>query len=98
MADKATAPIASQLLRALAMHQRMTRSALPSVTHYGGSQNLLLQVADTASRSFSTFHHSNARGLQSHSDKQFLTALNYIFSLSEFQQMPVWQVVTRLPR
>jgi hypothetical protein len=45
MADKATTPIAGQLLRALAMRQRTTQSALPTVAHYAGSLNLL---ADTA--------------------------------------------------
>jgi hypothetical protein len=34
MADKVTTLIAGQLLRALAMHQRMTQSALPTVAHY----------------------------------------------------------------
>ena len=91
MAAKATTPIAGQLLRALAMRQRTTRSALPSVAHYAGSQNLL---ADTASRSFQKFHHGKARGEPSHSDLQFLTSFNVVFSLSEFKQMPLWQVAT----
>jgi hypothetical protein len=91
MADKATTPIAGQLLRALAMRQRTTRSALPTVTHYAGSLNLL---ADTASRSFRKFHHGNARGDPSCSDTDFLTAFNSVFSLSDFSQMPSWQIVT----
>ena len=53
MADTATAPIAGQLLRALAMRQRTHGVALPSVTHCAGAQNLL---ADTATRSFAKFH------------------------------------------
>jgi hypothetical protein len=57
MADKATTPIAAQLLWALAMRQRTTKSALPTVAHYAGTLNLL---ADTASRSFTKFHHGNA--------------------------------------
>ena len=41
------------------------------------------------------FHHGKAWGLPSpHSDKQFLTVFNSIFSLSKFKQMPFWQVVT----
>jgi hypothetical protein len=91
MADKATTPIAGQLLRALAMRQRTTRSALPTVAHYAGSLNLL---ADTASRSFDRFHHGNARGAPSASDPQFLTSFNAVFPLSEFPQMPLWQLVT----
>jgi hypothetical protein len=91
MADKASTPIAGQLLRALAMRQRTTRSALPTVTHYAGSLNIL---ADTASRSFTKFHHGNARGVPSQSDTDFLTAFNSVFSLAEFTQMPSWQLVT----
>jgi hypothetical protein len=53
MADKASSPIAGQLLRALAMWQRTTSGAVPTVTHYAGAQNLL---ADTASQSFARFH------------------------------------------
>jgi hypothetical protein len=85
MADKA-----GQLLRALAMRQRTTGSALPTVAHYAGSLNLL---ADTASRSFRRFHHGNARGTPSQSDTPFLTSFNSVFSLSEFSQMPSWQLV-----
>jgi hypothetical protein len=91
MADKATTPIAGQLLRVLAMRQRTTRSALPTVTHYAGSLNIL---ADTVSCSFAKFHHGNARGGPSQSDTDFLTAFNSVFSLSEFAQMPLWQLVT----
>jgi hypothetical protein len=90
MADKATTPIAGQLLRALAMRQRTSRSALPTVTHYAGSQNLL---ADTASRSFQRFHHGSARGAPSESDDEFLTAFNQTFSLSALLQMNSWQLV-----
>jgi hypothetical protein len=59
MADKATTPIAGQLLWALAMRQRTTHSALPTVAHCAGSRNLLVC---TASRSFSCFHHGTSRG------------------------------------
>jgi hypothetical protein len=91
MADKATTPIAGQLLRALAMRQRTTRSALPTVAHYAGSRNLL---ADTASRSFVKFHYGNQRGTPSQCDTQFLTSFNSVFPLSDFHQMPSWQLVT----
>ena len=53
MADKATTPIAGQLLRAPAMCQGTARSVLPSVAQYASSQNLL---ADSASWPFSKFH------------------------------------------
>jgi hypothetical protein len=79
MADKATTPVAGQLLRALAMRQRTHGAALPSVTHYAGSQNLL---ADAASRSFTKFHHGFARGRPAISDEEFLTSFNDVFSLS----------------
>ena len=85
MADKATSPMAGQLLRALAMRQRTTRSALPTVAHYAGSLNLL---ADTSSRSFDKFHHGNARGTPSQLDTNFLTSFNSVFPLSDFPQMP----------
>jgi hypothetical protein len=92
MADKATTPIAGQLLQALAMHQCTTHSALPSmVTHYAGSLNLL---ADTASRSFTKFRQGNSCGAPSQSDTAFLTAFNSVFCLSEFSQMPSWQLIT----
>jgi len=91
MADKATTPIAGQLLRALAMRQRTTRSALPTVAHYAGSLNLL---ADTASRSFSKFHHGKSRGTPSYCDSDFLTSFNSVFPLSDFKQMPSWQLAT----
>jgi hypothetical protein len=91
MADKATTPIAGQLLRALAMRQRTTRSALPTVAHYAGSHNLL---ADTASRSFHRFHHGSSKGTPSQSDSHFLTSFNSVFPLSDFPQMPSWQLVT----
>jgi hypothetical protein len=90
MADKATTPIAGQLLRALAMRQRTTCAALPTVTHYAGSQNLL---ADTASRSFSRFHHGSRRGQPSIFDTEFLTSFNDVFSLSHFSQMQSWRLV-----
>jgi hypothetical protein len=90
MADKATTPVAGQLLRALAMRQRTHGAALPSVTHYAGSQNLL---ADTASRSFTKFHHGFARGRPAISDDEFLTSFNDVFSLSSFTQMSSWQIV-----
>ena len=64
------------------MRQRTTRSALPSVAHYAGSQNLL---ADTASRSFQKFHRGKARGEPSQSNSQFLTSFNAVFSLSDFK-------------
>ena len=69
------------------------RSALPSVAHYVGSQNLL---ADTASWAFSTFHHGKARGLLSHSFRQTISnrVQLRLFSLSNFKEMPLWQVVT----
>jgi hypothetical protein len=57
MADKATTPIAGQLLRALAMRRGTTCLALPTVAHYAGTLNLL---ADTASPLFEQFHHGNA--------------------------------------
>jgi hypothetical protein len=91
MADKATTPIEGQLLRVLAMRQRMTCAALPLVTHYAGSRNLL---ADTASRPFvRLFHHSSSRGLPSRSDERFLTSFNNVFSLSSFTKMQSWQLV-----
>jgi hypothetical protein len=90
MADKASTPIAGQLLRALAMRQRTSRSALPSVAHYAGLQNIL---ADTASRSFRSFHYGNARGCPSESDASFLTSFNQTFSLSALSQMNSWQLV-----
>jgi hypothetical protein len=91
MADKATTSIAGQLLRALAMCQCMTQSALPTVAHYAGSLNLL---ADTASHSFKFFHHGNARGTPSTSDAPFQTSFDYVFPLSDFPQMPSRQLVT----
>jgi hypothetical protein len=93
MADKATTPIAAQLLQALAMRQITTRSALPTAPHCAGSRNLL---ADTASRSFAKFHHGNAGGTPSNVDFQFLTSFNSSFPLSDFPQMPLWQLVTLL--
>jgi hypothetical protein len=90
MADKASTPIAGQLLRALAMRQRTSRSALPTVAHYAGSRNVL---ADTASRSFRRFHHGSARGLPSQTDDEFLTSFNQTFPLSALSQMNSWQLV-----
>jgi hypothetical protein len=90
MAAKATTPIAGQLLRALAMRQRTTRAALPTVAHYAGSCNI---PADTASRSFSQFHHGCERGRPSDSDDQFLTSFNTVFSLSLFSEMRSWRLV-----
>jgi hypothetical protein len=90
MADKATAPVAGQLLWALAMRQRTHGAALPSVTHHAGLQNLL---ADAASRLFTKFHHGFARGRPAISDKEFLTSFNDAFSLSSFTQMSSWQIV-----
>jgi hypothetical protein len=90
MADKASTPIAGQLLRALAMRQRTSRLALPSVAHYVGLQNIL---ADTASHSFQSFHHGHARGCPSESDASFLTSFDQTFSLSALSQMNSWQLV-----
>jgi hypothetical protein len=90
MADKASTPIAGQLLRGLAMRQRTSRSALPTVAHYPGLQNIL---ADTASRSFQSFHHGSARGCPSESDASFLTSFDQTFSLSALSQMNSWRLV-----
>ncbi len=90
MADHATTPIAGQLLRALAMRQRTTGAALPTVTHYAGARNI---PADTASRSFSRFHHGCDKGHPSTLDSQFLTSFNTVFSLSLLSKMQSWQLV-----
>jgi hypothetical protein len=91
MADQATTPIAGQILRAMAMRQRTTRSALPTVPHYAVTINLL---ADTASHSFVKFQHGNSRGTSSHCDSNFLTSFNSVFPLYDFHQMNSWQLVT----
>jgi hypothetical protein len=91
MAAKATTPIAAQLLWALAMRQPTTKSALPTVAHCAGTLNLL---ADTASQSFTKFHHGNARGTPSQCDSNFLTSFKSVFPLSDFKQMPSWQLAT----
>jgi hypothetical protein len=92
MADKATTPIAGQLLRALAMRQRTTRAALPTVTHYAGACNLL---ADTASRSFQRFNYGKiTRGQPSVCDAQFLTSFDLAFPLSCFSKWQSWKLVT----
>jgi hypothetical protein len=90
MAAKATTPIAGQLLRALAMRQRTTRAALPTVAHYAGSCNI---PADTASRSFARFHYGCDKGRPSQLDDQFLTSFNTVFSLSSFSKMRSWRLV-----
>jgi hypothetical protein len=91
MADKATTPIAGQLLRALAMRQCTTLSALPTVAHHAGSRNLL---TDTAWRSFVKVHHGDQGGTPSQCDTQFLTSFNSAFPLPDLPQMPSWQLVT----
>jgi hypothetical protein len=90
VADKASTPIAGQLLRVLATRQRTSRLALPTVAHYAGSRNVL---ADTHSHSFRRFHYGSARGLPSKSDDEFLTSFNQTFSLSAFSQMTSWRLV-----
>jgi hypothetical protein len=90
LAAKATTPIAGQLLRALAMRQHTRCAALPTVAHYAGSCNI---PADTASCSFSQFHHGCKRGHPSHSDDRFLTSFNTVFSLSLFSKMQSWRLV-----
>jgi hypothetical protein len=90
MVDKATTPIAGQLLRVLAMRQCTTRAALPTVAHYPGIRNLL---ANTASRSFTCVHHGCKKGCPSHEDTDFLTSFNTVFSLSHFSQMRSWRLV-----
>jgi hypothetical protein len=92
MADKASTPVAGQLLRALVMWQRTSRSALPTVTHCAGSQNLL---ADMASRSFRCFHHGSARGAPLRIGRRISNSVqSNLFSLCPFTDE---LVATRLP-
>ena len=77
MIDKATTPIAGQLLQALDMPQRRIRSSL--LKHIG--RHCLAVILKLSPR--------YTWGLPSHLNKQFLTAFNSVFSLFEFRQRPL---------
>jgi hypothetical protein len=91
LAARATSPIAGYLIRALAMRQRTTRSAMPVVIYWPGPVNLL---ADTASRSHTTFHYGPCRGQPSVTDQAFLTLFASTFPLPQNKS---WHLVRLEP-
>ena len=67
--------ISWRLIRALAMRQRTTESAMPHVLFWPGSKNIL---PDNGTRSFKKFHSGPFRGASLEADTDFLT----LFALS----------------
>jgi hypothetical protein len=91
LAARAASPVAGFLIRALAMRQRTTKSAMPVVLYWPGVVNIL---ADTASRSYTTFHYGPCRGEDSSTDQAFLTLFASTFPLPQNKS---WHLVQLEP-
>ena len=85
MATRSASPIAYRLLRGLAMRQRVTRSAPPTVYHVAGINNILADVASRPINSVASHFHLMETMPHTMCPETFLTVFNSAYPLPQKQ-------------
>jgi hypothetical protein len=83
MASRSASPVSYQLLRGLAMRQRLTRSAPPAVFHIAGVQNTMADVASRAVKKVATPFHLLDKSPSAMCPETFLTLFNSTYPLPQ---------------
>jgi hypothetical protein len=85
MASRSATPIAYRLFRGLTMRQQVTSSALPSVYHVAGINNVLANVTSRPAHGVASHFHLMERLPQTMCPKTFLTIFNSAYPLPQKQ-------------